>query len=149
MIWAQDDIEAYEMGDRQAPERLLIASSQSELGQALHLELGERLRAYPAHVRFVGLEALENETAADYDAVVILNSCIAWGVDRNVGAFLDREREQEKLIVLTTSGDGDWRPGGEAREFEAVTSASEISEIERVAGEILGHLDAILSAGAE
>ena len=38
-------------------------------------------------------------------------TCIAWGLDRHVKAFLERYKDHRHMIVLTTSGDGG-APGG-------------------------------------
>jgi len=48
------------------------------------------------------------------------------------------------MIVLTTSGDGDWLPKMEGRNFDAISSASEQANIEKVAGQIIEKINSLV-----
>jgi hypothetical protein len=60
----------------------------------------------------------------DYAAVVVINSCLAWGLDKDVSHFLDRQNTTANIILLTTSGDGLWLPDKRGRDFDAISGAS-------------------------
>jgi hypothetical protein len=48
------------------------------------------------------------------------------------------------MIVLTTSGDGDWLPKMEGRNFDAISSASKQANVDAVAGTIIAKVERLL-----
>ena len=93
----------------------------------------EAFKERPIYIKIIGLGELENEDAKQYNTVVMLNKCMAWQMDRKVIEFLKRYEDHGNMIVLTTSGDGDWLPKMEGRNFDAISSASEQANIDEVA----------------
>ena len=91
-------------------------------------------------MEIVGIEALETVEMERYDAVVIISTCLAWGFDTRVRAFVDRQPRHDKLILVTTSAAGDWLPDGDAQAYDAISAASEIAEVETVARNIMSSL---------
>lgn len=144
LIWPQDDILGSELNAPASEKRVLVASRSSEFKDAVVERLRQGLRDDAAYVKFVGLDDLEQEDGAKYDAVVLINTCIAWGFDPKVDGFLKRQKQQEHIVVLTTSGNGTWTPKAEGRAFDAVATASEKADIDKVADRILEKVQAIL-----
>ena len=95
-------------------------------------------------MRIAGLSALENERADAFDAVVVMSSCVAWGLDPRVDSFLKHNVGAANVVVLATSGGGDWLPDTKGKAYDAVSSASKQTRVDEVASEIAEKLDAIL-----
>jgi hypothetical protein len=144
LIWPQDDILGSEINPRSSEKSVLIASRASEFkGQVVErLRLG--LETKPVYVKIIGLDGLEGEDAARYDAVVLINTCMAWGLDPKVDGFLKRQKQQSHVVVLTTSGNGTWMPGAEGRTYDAIASASKRADADKIADAILERVDRLL-----
>ncbi len=144
-LWPQSDIEGYYLGTPTASRWVLVASRHSDFKNAVlaYLDLAlreERERSGDLYVRFVGIEQLQHEPGAEYDAVVIINTCIAAGLDRRVDSFLKQQVRPDHIMVLTTTGDDDWMPCPVDYEVEAITSVSKRSRVQPLVAEILDWL---------
>lgn len=150
-LWPQSDIEGYYLGNPTASRWVLVAARHSDFKNAVlaYLDLAlreERERSGDLYVRFVGIEQLENEPGSEYDAVVIINTCIAAGLDRRVDSFLRDQPTYDDIMVVTTSGDGDWMPCPVDYQVEAITSVSKRSRVQPLVAEILDWLRPRLNA---
>lgn len=143
-VWPQDDIGTFEMKDPSLDRRLLVASRTSDFKDEVVRRIQEDLRDRPVYVKFIGVDNLRREKASDYGAVVIISTCMAWELDREVLRFLKQNPEQGNLILLTTSGDGGWLPDGEGRRYDALSTASEMDDTEDIADAILLRVHVLL-----
>ena len=87
---------------------------------------------------------MKKEDATDYNAVVMLNKCMGWQMDRNVNGFLKRYQDHKNMIVLTTSGDGGWLPKMKGRNFNAISAASKKANVEDVANQVISKIYMLL-----
>jgi hypothetical protein len=142
-IWPQKDIAADELlGTKNG--RVLVAARSSEFKIAVIAKLRDELKKDSVTVKLVGIDGLQDEKVKDYSAVVILNTCLAWGMDRKVGGFLDDNPDQKHVIILTTSGDGKWMPDMKDQTFDAVATASKEDKTDEVAGILVSKIRALL-----
>jgi hypothetical protein len=144
LIWPQSDIRPSEINAPTAGKNVLVASRKSEFKDAVVARIGEAFRNKPVHIKFIGLDDLDKEDAGRYDALVLMDTCIAWGLDRKVDAFLGRNKDAHNIIVLTTSGDGKWVPKKDGRSFDAIASASEKASVAKIADSIVAKVEALL-----
>ena len=144
----QSDIEAYEVGAEEFGTKILIASRDSDFKVEVAKRLEGSLKDKPVYVRFIGLDHINDEDVSQYSAIIVMTKCIAWDVDRTTEEFLKKNAELSSLVVLFTSGNGDWKPDMEGKKFDAVTSASVLTNAGTIAEEILEKVYAILDAEA-
>jgi len=144
LFWPQKDIQPTELNEPSLGKKVLVDSRSSEFKDAVVKKIGEAFKDEPIYVKFIGLEQLEKEDGANYAAVVLINKCMSWDMDRNVNAFLKRYKEQSNIIVLTTSGDGGWLPKMKGRNFDAISSASQEDKIDEIADEIISKVRLLL-----
>jgi hypothetical protein len=147
-FWPQDDVTSYETGDPSWEKSVLIASRSSDFKQAVLKRAVNSFIDEPVFMKIIGVDQLKKEHAEDYSAVVLINTCIAWGMDRRVNKFLNRLEDQSNIIVLTTSGDGEWVPKMKDRNFDAVSAASEEANIDETAEKIVSKVRALLFDGS-
>jgi len=136
-IVSQDDIASREWNDPWMDKKVLIASRSSEFKDELVKRIEEGVRGDDVYVKVIGVEELKKEEGATYGAVVLVNTCMAWEMDPEIQAFLDRQADTGNVIVLTTSGNGEWTPKKQEMSFDAVTSASEEYDPQSVADGIV------------
>ena len=143
-LWPQEDIVPSEVKGPAAAQRALVASRNSEFKDALVGRLKDALQSDGASINIVGIEQLDAVNVADYSVVVLIGTCIARGLDPDIQEFLDRHTQQENMIVVTTSGNGNWLPGKKDRDFDAVAAASMMVTVDSVANDVITRIRARL-----
>lgn len=143
LFWPQKDIKPVEL-NKNSSKKVLVASRSSEFKDALLNKIKEYFKDEPVYIKFIGLEGLKKEKGEEYNAVVMLNTCMSWDMDRNVKGFLKRHRDQRNMIVLTTSGDGNWKPKMKGQNFDAISAASRKENIDQVAETIITKIKALI-----
>ncbi len=133
----QSDIEGYVAVYGSGEHSLLVASRSSAFKDAVVEGIDRAFAGESVAIKFVGLQKVKYEDAGDFDTVVIINTCIAWGMDPQVDGYLNKYSDASNIIVLTTSGAGDWLPKKQNRTFDAVASASEMMRVDEVTAEIV------------
>lgn len=141
LIWREVDIKP-SLPAENSPPSILIASRQSEFKAAVIETVAINYQTTNIAVKIVGLEALESENPADYQAVVLINTCMAWKIDPAVESFLKRYPAADNLIVLTTSGDGEWLPKKPIGQYDAVSAASVMADVGKTAAKIIQKINA-------
>lgn len=139
-------VKTIERGNPGAATRVLIASEASDFKQAVIEQVVTGYAERDLFFKITGLQNLADETATDYAAVIIINSCVAWQLNPRANAFIKKAAMPEKVILLTTAGDQDWQPGVEG--VDAITAASISADIERTADKIKARLGALIHAAA-
>jgi hypothetical protein len=143
-IWKQDDIRAQTVNEPSSRLRVLVASGRSDFKQAVIGRLRERFEPRGVYMKLVGLSGLEGEEPSAYGAVVVMTGCVAWGMDPRADAFLKKYGERPNIVLLATSGGGDWLPDRKGKEYDAVSSASKQTRVTEMAEEIGDKVDALL-----
>jgi hypothetical protein len=136
-FWPQEDIIGSETATPDGKQIILIASRSSEFKKLLVAKLHEQLAENGLGQKTIGVGGLPQVNASDYAAVVVINSCLAWGLDNDVQTFLDREKTATNIIVLTTSGKGAWLPDKGGRDFDAISTASKTTSVNTVARDVM------------
>jgi hypothetical protein len=143
-VWQEDDVEVSEVNDPASAKRVLVASGESDFKESVIARVRAALEDQGVYLNVIGLSELEAQSVESYDAVVLLNRCVAWGMDPRVDGFLKDLESYETTIVLTTSGDGNWLPDTRERSFDAISAASRSAHVDETAGEILSRVLALL-----
>ncbi|HDP67089.1 MAG TPA: hypothetical protein ENN20_01160 [Candidatus Marinimicrobia bacterium] len=138
LIWRENDVLPVRP---ESAATILIASRQSAFKAAVIETVAVNYQTTNIAVKIVGLEALESENPADYQAVVLINTCMAWKMDPAVEFFLKQYPAAGNIIILTTSGDGDWLPKNRNGQYDAISAASEMADVEKTAAKIIQKID--------
>ncbi len=143
-FWPQRDIGFRETNPQTMEKKILIASRDS----AFKRELVDRITAAysnrPIYIRTTGIEALADENANDYSAVVLITTCMGWTVDVEVERFLTRYGHLSSIIVLTTSNGGDVLPDMENRKIDAISSASVPDRAQPLAQKLIAKINRLI-----
>ena len=124
--------ETTEVGDRTSLKaRVLIATQNSKFKQTVVSDIRDNLGAKVSYVKVVDVKWLPNELDEDFDAIVIINRCMAGRPDPRVESFVDDLPNKHKLVLLTTGRLDSWKP--DSPEIDAMSSASTMSETAPIA----------------
>ena len=144
MILPQKDIQPGELNEPGLDKKILVASRYSDFKQTIVEKIKTAFQDESVYIKFIGLGQIEEENADQYNAVVMINTCMSWDMDRNVHGFLKRYKDHSNMIILTTSGDGNWLPKMKGRNFDAISSASKKANADEVANEIITKINSRL-----
>ena len=79
---------------------------------------------------------------SDWNAVVLIHTTENSRPPADVKAYLDRAQNLNKVIVVTTSGSGDWK--SDDHDVHVVTSASKTEELSDMVQHIIAMLQSIM-----
>jgi hypothetical protein len=117
---------------------LLIASQGSDYKEALVRKLVARLQADSASVRLVDVTQLPTVNEADYAAAILICSIEYYAAQKDVAAYIAAAQRPERIVLHTTSGQGDMRP--QQCRIDALTGASRSELLDDQAAAILARL---------
>ncbi len=146
MLTKQGVIESFDVGDPEFERKVLIASQGSDFKNALVESLTTRLQKQQLFIKVIDVTTLDAVNEDDYDAMVFIHTTEQWKLQPDVKAYFDRTKDFDKVVLVTTSGSGDWKT--KDYDVETITSASKTEEFSTLIPLILGRLDAILGEPA-
>lgn len=127
--------------------KVLIAAEDSAWKDALVNRVVTRLSVGGPFIKVVRMEKLPQTEVADYDVIVLVNSCKAWGLNARVQQFLETNPVHDRVILLTTLGDPDWNHPDLG--VDTVTSASSMDNLTDMANNLTARINARLVGGAK
>jgi hypothetical protein len=136
LVWRKEDAPAREVNPAGAAGHVLIAARASEYKEEVVALVCEELKQDDAHVLVTGVGALADHSADNYEAVLIINTAMAWTLDPEVQSFIDRFPDHDTIVVFTTSGDGGWLPEETDAAYDAVSGASDMATTDEKAAEL-------------
>jgi hypothetical protein len=143
---SMDPAKPFEVNRPEAKEHVLIATQGSAFKDAVVHGVVSQLERRSAYVKVIDIASLKDVREGDWNAIVVLHT---WEMDKPPAAaktFIDRVQARDRLVVLTTSGDGDKHIEG----VDAITSASrkapEMAKAPSYADEIARRVEKILAS---
>jgi len=143
-LYPQPDISAITTGDEEAAVQILIASRKSAFKQAVIDQIVIHFADQSMSFRLIGLDQLNTQNTESYQAIVLINTCIAWNVDPAVRKFLKSHKDQNRIIVLTTAGDPDWEAQSDHENVHTISSASVLANASGIAADIIAQMNILL-----
>ena len=142
-LFSQGVAESFEVNDPGLPQKVLIASQDSSFKNALVSGIIAELKEKPIYISVVDISALPKINEDDWNAFVVINMCQSSSLQPDVKDYLAQAQKPDRIVLLTTSGSGDWKP--EASPVDSMSAASQKVNAEALAAQILERLDTILS----
>lgn len=138
-------VKGLERGNKHCDKRILIATQQSEFKEVVVSRVLDGLVKDACYIKVMDLKKLASESTGKYQAIVILNTCWVWRLNRHARGFLKESSEKERIILLTTANDENWRP--KKVQVDAITSASKMDRADSVAERIIEKARLLLAKG--
>ncbi|ELR71114.1 transcription activator [Fulvivirga imtechensis AK7] len=131
----------FEVNTSAQPYHVLVATQGSTYKDTVVQLIIEKLRENPVYIKVVDVSALPDLTEEGWAAMVILHTWEYSKPQPNARAFVDDVRSKEKLIVLSTSGEGTYT----LKEVDGISSASQLSDASEKAEEITKRIKQLLT----
>lgn len=142
LINRQGIIEPSDVGEPDSEERILIASQGSKFKNTLVEELSKYLEEKQVYLKIVDVTALEDVAESDWDAVILIHTTEMNKLQPDVKAYLDRVHDYSRVILITTSGPGDWKT--DEYNVDIITSASKQEELPGLTEDVIKRLDLMI-----
>jgi hypothetical protein len=122
---------------------LLITGVTSEFKSDIITRIVDRYKDQ-GNVDLINLDKLDQLQCDDYDAILVMDSVQAWSMwNFSLKSFLEKTENCKNVVLLYTAGDPDWKY--QYHELDAITSASQIEDQERVFNELTYAIDVLIS----
>ena len=138
--YSMDVAESFEVNTPKSEIRVLIATQGSEFKDAVVAGVVDHLKRKGAYIKVIDVSALPQVNENKWNAVVVLHTRENLKPQADTVAYLDRVKDLNRVIVLATSGRGNYKIEG----VNAISSASEMTDVSERALEIKNRLDSIL-----
>ena len=138
LAFSQSIAESFEINDPECENSLLIATQGSDFKEVLVSSLIEHFSEESVYISVIDVSSLSEIDENDWNAIVLINTVEIEKMHPDVIGFLSELKSYDKIILLITSGSGDWDT--EDYNIDTITSASETSEIDSLAEVILSRL---------
>lgn len=145
LLLPKKDMQEKETGIIKYTKKILIGSRKSQFKDAVVSKVVEHFNNDSVYIKTAGLKRIKKESVKQYDVVILVNTCMAWGMDFKVKRFLRKYKNHPHIIVLTTSVDGKWMPKKRGRKFDAICSASGKNLVDKIAEDITGKIEKIFN----
>jgi hypothetical protein len=147
MVNRQSVAEPFEVGSPDMDRKILIATQGSEYKDIMVDTLTARLKGEDIYISVIDISGLNEIDQKDWDAEVIIHTTEGWKLPDPVKEYLDRMENPDEVILLITSGGGNWKP--EDCKVDVLTSASKVSDIQEKANSIEKKVNSLLEVEKE
>lgn len=132
--------ESFEITPPEPIHRVLIATQGSAFKDAIVAGILDHLKHRNAYVKVIDVSALPQINENKWNAIIVLHTWENLKPQADSKAYLEHVKELNKVIVLATSGRGNYKIKG----VNAISSASVMSDVSTRTLDIIHRLDAIL-----
>lgn len=139
--FAMNPVEGFTVNDPSSEQHLLIATQGSAFKDAVVAGVVERLSERPIFIQVVDVTALPDADESDWDAIIVLHTIEYGKAPAPAQTFVDRVGQSGKVVVLSTSGAGDFKIEG----IDAISSASRMTDVPGRVDKILSRIESLLA----
>ena len=124
--------------------KLLIATQGSDFKNELTNLITEHYKNDSIFIQTIDISSLDSVDETMYNAILIIHTWENWKPPEAVEKFINKlsEEEKNKLIVMTTSGQGTYKMEG----IDAITGESDLNTIELISDQIIEKLNLLLKS---
>lgn len=127
------------INDPDLRKKVLIASQGSEFKNALVDKLIGDLKDRSIYIKVVDVADLPEVSGEGWSNIVVIHTTEWYKAPKGVRKYLKQAEDLGNTVLVTTSGEGSWKPSG--YDVDVITSASEMSDIDKVIREVMGKID--------
>lgn len=124
----------FEVNSPALEKKLLIATQSSEFKDRLVGSLVAEYAHQNVYIKVIDVSQIGQTTAVKWWGIVIINSSLMDKINAHVQTSLNSLKRAENIVVVTTSGGGDFVPTG--LKVDGITTASKLSAVDDILRQI-------------
>jgi len=133
-------IEGYEINSPKMETHLLIATQGSEFKEELTQNIVNQFKSRPVYIKVIDVTKLHKIQEKNWDVIVIIQSWEYLESEQNVVQFVNNMSNLDKIIMVTTSWEGDQVFEG----IDGISSASVSTEVDMVTSQVIVKIENLL-----
>lgn len=133
---------SFEVNSPSNKDHILIATQGSKFKDSIVHEVINALKTKSIYIRVIDVSDLTAVKESDWTAIIILHTWENWKPQKDAKLFIGQIKDRQKLIVLSTSGQGNYVIEG----IDGITSASKLTNIPGKANELTERVTKLLTA---
>lgn len=139
-------VSVQEFGSKQADAKILIAYEKTIFKETLLMSLIDALSTESRYIKVVDhrKKQFATENAADYSAIILLNSGVHAQIRPQIIRWLEGVTDKKTVILLTTYRDTAWNIKTPA-EIDSITVPSRLESIDTLTATIVTKISHLLS----
>src|SRR5688572_10118489 len=131
----------FEVNSPSAKNRILIAMQGSEFKDSLVNGVINELKSKSVYISVIDVSDLSEVNQESWSTIIVIHTWENWKPQGDARLFIEKVKDKEKLIVLSTSGQGNYKIEG----VDGITSASKLNEASGKAKEITERLAKLIN----
>ncbi len=140
--YSMEEARAFEVNVPELEQKLLIATQGSEFKDAITNSIVNHYKSDSIFIKVIDVSSLVEIQPEDYTAIVVLHTWENWKAPFVVRQFVEKTSgHSDKMIILTTSGEGTYRISGVV---DALTGESNLEEASDFADKIIARLEPLI-----
>lgn len=141
VAYSMDTAKSYEIRNNTSSKTLLIATQGSDFKNSVVQEVITHFKRDSINIKVIDISGLNTIDANSYTAILLVHTWENWKPPVQIENFIHRTKQhQDKIVVITTSGDGSYR----MEDIDAITGASLPENILPMAEESIKRLQTVL-----
>lgn len=142
--YSMDVAEHVEYNSSEYSRKLLIATQGSEFKNTLTKNVIEHYKNDSIYIKVIDVASLETIDVEKFGVILLIHTWENWEPPKIVEKFINglSNAERNKLIVMTTSGQGSYKMEG----TDAITGESNLNNIVSVTNQIIERLNILLKS---
>jgi hypothetical protein len=138
-VFAQGVISQFEINSPDLKQKILIASQESKFKTDLVSSIVNGLKTKDIYIKVIDVTSLTGIVPRDWNSIIIINTCEAGKLQKNVIEFFKKYPDDKRMILVTTSGSGIWKPDDIS--IDSISSASLNDNIPEISDSIRKAID--------
>lgn len=140
--YSMDTANEFEVNSPEFSPKLLIATQGSAFKDEITNGVVNYYEKDSVYIKVIDVSALVGINPTDFNAILLIHTWENWQPPENVESFINRTSAiQDKIIVLTTSGEGSYKMEG----VDAITGESKLKDASSYIDQITKRLEFLLN----
>lgn len=140
--YSMDTAKEFEVNSPDLSPKILIATQGSAFKDQITNGVVNYYEKDSVYIKVIDVSALVGVNPTDFHAILLIHTWENWQPPESVETFINRTRDiQDKIIVLTTSGEGSFKMEG----VDAITGESKLENASSYINEITKRLEFLLN----
>lgn len=123
--YSMEKVNGFEINDLSMNKHLLIATQGSEYKDRIVSEITRIYDDRSIYIKVIDISELDQVDNSQWKAILIMHTWEVWKPPTAISDYFSQLQNTDNIVVLTTSGDGDYKMDG----LDAITGASMMEEI--------------------
>lgn len=140
--YSMEVAQEFEVNSPELNLKLLVATQGSEYKNEVTKGVVNYYKKDSVYIKVIDVTSLASIDPSHYNAIVVIHTWENWQPPAEVELFIDKTKDiQNKIIVLTTSGEGSYKMEG----VDAITGESKLENTNTYINQITKRLESILN----